>query len=308
MERRKIIIDTDTASDDSVAIMMALRSPNIEVVGITTVAGNVPIEMCTNNALVSVEMANTYVVNVYEGEKTPIKKELVTGQFAHGINGMGDVELPKPKHSKHDLHAVDAIIKLVGDNPNNIDLVAMGPLTNIARAIEKAPETMRKLRKLYIMGGNGFGEGNITQYAEFNYFVDPHAVKIVDKFNFKPILVPWNTCVSGTILVEEEMVDLKNLGYPALEFAMDINFGLLEFCKRELSEYRIVLADVGIIAVAISEDVVIDRIDATLHVIEEGEKEGHQFETEGNNNYDVVTKLDLSKVKSMIETLLSSEG
>ena len=176
---RRFVIDTDTASDDAVALVMALREPSVKVEAITVVAGNVPLDCAVTNALISIDMAGTYAPPVYVGAAKPMLRELFTAQFVHGENGMGEMELPAPKTAPKKEHAVDAIIELAQKYPGELELITLGPLTNVAIACLKAPDIMRGIKKVWIMGGSGLSAGNITPLAEFNIYVDAEAAQIV---------------------------------------------------------------------------------------------------------------------------------
>lgn len=168
---RKLIIDTDTGSDDAVALMMALLSDNIEVIGITTVCGNVPLDLATKNALMTSEICNSQVP-IFAGADKPLFRNLVTAVNVHGNDGMGDCDLIHPTTKPANGHAVDFILETVKSNPDQIEIVALGPVTNIALAILKEPETMKKVKHIWSMSTGGFGPGNTTPVAEFNVFVD----------------------------------------------------------------------------------------------------------------------------------------
>ena len=305
---RKIIIDTDTASDDAVAIIMAMRSKEIKVEAITVVAGNVPLDIAINNALISVEAANTYDVPVFAGASKPMKRALETGQFAHGMNGMGDIDLPVPTKSVEQKKAIDAIIDIVKKNPYEIDIVAIGPLTNIALAINKDPETMLKVRSVYIMGGNGFGEGNMTPYAEFNYYVDAEAVKIVSEFWSEMVLLPWNTCLTGVNIDENDIDRILNIGSKLSKFVIDINQSLVKFSIKLGQGKGFILADPGIIAILIDDDIALEYKSAFLDVIvEDNNSYGKQFVVENRkSNYKVCKKMDKKKFVDLMIKLITS--
>ena len=247
---RRIIIDTDTASDDAVAIIMAMRFKEFKVEAITVVAGNVPIDLACKNALISVEKSNTYNVPVYKGASTPMQKELLTAEFAHGMNGMGDIELDEPKLVLENKHAVDAIITLVEKYPHEIELVAIGPLTNIALAMNKNPRVMKKLKGIFVMGGNGLAEGNTTPYAEFNYYVDGLAAKIVSNFGITITQLPWHTCLEGVYIRDNDInriSEINDLG----KFVVDINTSLINFSIKHHNINGFIVCDAGIVALMI---------------------------------------------------------
>lgn len=304
---RKVIIDTDTASDDAVAIIMALRSTQIKVEALTVVAGNVPLDIAVNNALVSVKMADTYDVPVYPGERKPIKRELETGQFAHGQNGMGDVKLPKIDKLPEDMDAVSAIIKIVDENPYDIDIIAIGPLTNIAKAIQKAPNTMKKVRDVYIMGGNGLGEGNMTPHAEFNYYVDAEAVKLVSDFWENMYLLPWNTCLRDVYITKDNIASIRALNLQLGDFIVDINKSLVELNIQLGQGVGFCIADAGIVAIYLDPTIALKYKKIYLDVItDDNEFYGKQFLVDKQEvNYNVCTDFDKEKFFNLLIELIS---
>ncbi len=173
---RKIIIDTDPGQDDAVAILLALASPEIEVLGITAVAGNVPLELTQKNARKICELAGRPDVAVYAGASRPLLRPLVTAEYVHGKTGLDGPDLPEPQMPLRDMHAVDFIIEsLLSHEAEEITLCALGPLTNLALAMARAPGIVPRIREIVLMGGGCFEGGNVTPAAEFNIYVDPHA-------------------------------------------------------------------------------------------------------------------------------------
>jgi len=187
---RKIIIDTDPGQDDAVAILLALASPEeIDVLGITAVAGNVPLPLTEKNARIVCELAGRTDIPVYAGCDRPLAHTLVTAEHVHGKTGLDGPNLPDPDMPLMDGHAVDYIIDTLRTQPaNTITLCPIGPLTNIATAFEKAPDIIEKVQEIILMGGAYFEVGNITPAAEFNIYVDPEAADIVFKSG-APIVV-----------------------------------------------------------------------------------------------------------------------
>ena len=183
MPPRKIIIDTDPGQDDAVAILLALASPEeIEVLGITAVAGNVPLELTAKNALVICELAGKTDVPVLAGCDRPLGRALVTAEHVHGSSGLDGPDLPDPTMALTGGHAVDFIIDtLCNEAPGTVTLCPLGPLTNIATALQRAPDIADRVQQIVLMGGAYFEVGNITPTAEFNIYVDPEAADIVFK-------------------------------------------------------------------------------------------------------------------------------
>ena len=189
---QKIIIDTDPGQDDAVAILLALASPDeIEVLGITAVAGNVPLSLTERNARIVCELAGRPDIAVYAGCDRPLRRKLVTAEHVHGKTGLDGPELPEPKIKLQEKHGVDFIIDTILQEPeNSISLCPLGPLTNIASAILKQPKIVSRIKQIVLMGGAYFEVGNITPTAEFNIFVDPDAAKIVFEAGIDMVVMP----------------------------------------------------------------------------------------------------------------------
>ena len=183
MSARKIIIDTDPGQDDAVAILLALASPEeIDLLGITCVAGNVPLALTSKNARIVCELAGRPDVKVFAGCDRPLGRDLVTAEHVHGKTGLNGPVLPDPVMKLQDGHAVDFIIATLRDEPpGSVTLCPLGPLTNIATAFDKAPDIIDRVAEIVLMGGAYFEVGNITPTAEFNIYVDPQAADIVFK-------------------------------------------------------------------------------------------------------------------------------
>ena len=188
---RKIIIDTDPGQDDAVAILLALASPELEVSGITVVGGNVPLRHTLRNALVICELAKKTETRVFGGCDGPMKRTLVTAEYVHGETGLDGIELPEPAMRPQEMHGVDFIIEtLRSEDPGTVTLCALGPLTNIATAFEKAPDIVSRVQQIVLMGGAYFEVGNVTPAAEFNIYVDPEAADIVFKSGIDLVVLP----------------------------------------------------------------------------------------------------------------------
>ena len=189
---QKIIIDTDPGQDDAVAILLALASPDeIEVLGITAVAGNVPLSLTERNARIVCELAGRPDIAVYAGCDRPLRRKLVTAEHVHGKTGLDGPELPEPKIKLREKHGVDFIIDTIMQEPeNSVSLCPLGPLTNIASAILKQPKIVSRIKQIVLMGGAYFEVGNITPTAEFNIFVDPDAAKIVFEAGIDMVVMP----------------------------------------------------------------------------------------------------------------------
>ncbi|MCY3578406.1 MAG: nucleoside hydrolase [bacterium] len=179
-ESRPIIIDTDPGQDDAIAILAALAAPELQVLGVTAVAGNVPLELTARNARIICELAGRPDVPVFAGCDRPLRRELVTAEHVHGKTGIDGADLPDPATELHPQHAVDWMIEtLMAAGEREITICPVGPMTNVATVLETAPETAGHIREIVCMGGGFFEGGNTTPTAEFNVFVDPDAAQIV---------------------------------------------------------------------------------------------------------------------------------
>lgn len=189
MDKRKVIIDCDPGIDDALAIILALESKEIEVIGITTVSGNVESVQGAKNALKVLKLLGRLDIPVYLGESKPVKRELVTAQDTHGEDGLGETFLEEVSSEYIRENGVDFILNTL-KNQENVSIIALGPLTNLYRAIEKDSETFHRVKEIVSMGGAYKSHGNCSPVAEFNYWVDPHGAReFLKKFNGEFIMV-----------------------------------------------------------------------------------------------------------------------
>lgn len=225
---RKIIIDTDPGQDDAVAILLALASPELEVVGITAVAGNVPLALTEKNARKICELAGRSETLVFAGADRPLERKLVTAEHVHGKTGLDGPDLPEPEMPLQDKNAVDFIVEtLMAAAPGEITLCPLGPLTNIALAIRQEPAIVPRIREIVLMGGGFFEGGNITPTAEFNIYVDPEAADIVFRSGVPITMMPLD--VTHKALTSRVRVDaFRELGTRTGEATAQ----LLDFFER----------------------------------------------------------------------------
>ncbi len=203
---RQIIIDTDPGQDDAVAILLALASPELEVLGITAVAGNVPLALTQKNARIVCELAGRSDMAVYAGCDAPLVRKLVTAEHVHGKTGLDGPQLADPVMPLQAEHAVDYIIDTLRSAPSGtITLCPLGPLTNIAQAFRKAPDIIERVQEIVLMGGAYFEVGNITPAAEFNIYVDPEAAAEVFSAGVPLVVMPLD--VTHKALTTQARVD-----------------------------------------------------------------------------------------------------
>ncbi len=230
---RPFWIDTDTASDDAVALVMALRHPDVEVVGIGVVAGNVPLDLALQNALYTRELCGRSDVPIYAGSATPLSIPLETAQNVHGADGMGDIGLALTGRRPDDGDAVDELIRASHEYAGELILVTLGPLTNIAHAIERDPTLTNRIARTVAMGAVADHVGNVTPVAEFNMWADPHAVDVVLQSGLEVEFVGWDISRFFAVVEPGLASELRSIGTPLAEFCIDIQCVVAAFCATE---------------------------------------------------------------------------
>lgn len=225
---RPIIIDTDPGQDDAIAILAALASPELEVLGITAVAGNVPLELTARNALVLVELAGRPDVPVFAGCDRPLRRDLVTAEHVHGKTGIDGADLPTPSAALQTQHAVEWMAEtLLAAGEREITICPVGPMTNVATVLEAAPEAAKRIREIVCMGGGFFGGGNTTPAAEFNVFVDPDAAQIVLRCGAPVTMLPLDV-THKALMTDAWINQVRALGNRTGAAAA----GMLDFYER----------------------------------------------------------------------------
>jgi purine nucleosidase len=252
--KRKFLIDTDTASDDAVALIMALRSPDVEVVGITTVAGNVEVRQSTRNALYTAELCGVKVP-VFTGKRKPLRRAHESADWFHGKDGLGDHGYPAPQRKPEKMAGWEAIIQLVEANPGLV-MVTLGPLTNVAVALQKKPGIAKKVGRCVVMGGAPCCEGNVTPSAEYNIWCDPQAARIVARSGMPVEMVGWHLCRGGAVLNLEDIQRVQALGTKVAQFAIECNSRAQEAYLVQTGEHGISLPDPVAMTVALEPEVV----------------------------------------------------
>ena len=255
--RRAIVIDTDTASDDAVALLMALRHPAVEVIAITVVAGNVPLDLAVQNALYTVELCSSDVP-VYAGRAEPLARPLKTAQFVHGQDGMGDIGLQLRGRAPAVGDAVDVLVDLIrAHEPGSLTLVTLGPLTNVAVAFERDPSLATRLAEIVVMGGASDAVGNVSAVAEFNIWVDPEAAAIVFASGARITMVGWDISRKYATINPADADALRALG-PFAAFAVDIQAAVDTFATERTHLEGFDLPDPIAMAVALDPRVAAD--------------------------------------------------
>lgn len=306
---RRFLIDTDTASDDAVALIMALREPNITVEAITVVAGNVPLDQAVQNALYTVELCGS-AAPVYAGLAGPLLRDLHTAQDVHGQDGLGDIGLPLHGRRPADGHAVDVLIDTIMGSPGNVTLVTLGPLSNVAAALIREPGLAGAVAHCYVMGGAGKSHGNVSPLAEFNFFVDPEAVRVVLRSGMPLTQIGWDISIESAVYSTEEAKELRSIGTPFAEFTVDIQAVLDDYAKTVSHLDGFDLPDPIAMAVAIDPSIAETR---RLHVdvvIGDDPARGKDVidwlgVTGRPANVDVVTHVPQARFRTILERLLA---
>jgi purine nucleosidase len=251
---RKIIIDTDPGQDDAVAILLALASPELEVLGITAVAGNVPLSLTQKNARVVCELAGRADMRVFAGCDAPMRRKLVTAEHVHGKTGLDGPVLPNPEMPLQAAHAVDFLIETLRSEPaGSVTLCPLGPLTNIATAFARAPDIAARVQEIVLMGGAYFEVGNITPAAEFNIYVDPEAAEIVFKSGVPLVAMPLD--VTHRALVTKPRNDaFRALGNKAGVAVAEMTDFFERFDKEKYGSAGAPLHDPTVIAYLLAPD------------------------------------------------------
>lgn len=225
-----IIIDTDTAQDDCVALLVGLLDPEADLRAITMVAGNVGFDRQVLNAWMTLSVAGRLgEVPVYLGCRRPMVREWVSAENVHG-DGAGGLQMDFEGLEPESQHGVDALIELVAASPGEISIVCIGPLTNIAMAAVKDPRFVSSVKSLFIMGGSNNARGNITAAAEYNFYVDPEAAKTVFEAGFDITVVPWAPLtLNDAVFSREQIAAIGDLGTPLGAFFERVVSTTLDF-------------------------------------------------------------------------------
>lgn len=250
---RAFLIDTDTASDDAVALIMALRARDVRVIAITTVAGNIEVQQSTRNALYTVELCGSSVP-VYMGAEKPLLRTYQNATWFHGHDGLGDHNYAAPHQSPGRLHAADAIIQAIEDSPGLV-LVTLAPLTNLALALAKKPDIATKVSRCVVMGGAPCCEGNVTPAAEYNIWVDPEAARIVLLSGLPVELIGWQLSRGEAVVNEIDIARIQGFNNERAHFAIECNSYARKAYKMQTGEEGISLPDPVAMCVALDPSV-----------------------------------------------------
>ena len=314
--KNKYFIDTDTASDDAVALLMALEWDNVEVLGISIVSGNMSVEQGSINARYTVELCKKDIP-VYVGADAPLVKKREHADWFHGPDGMGNMNYPAPKLEETNEDFIEVLNNHINKYPDEITLVTLGPLTNVANFIKKYPESFLKLKNIVIMGGASNTVGNVTPAAEYNIWCDPEAADIVFKSKHHDIaMVGWELCRGEANLTEEEMELAYSFKTEKADFTIDCNKHALDSSQNWLGDPGLGLPDPVAMAVALNPavttkvsrhnvQVVIDGPARGMTIVDQlhvGESEPHIDEhwSHTERNINVIWEIDSDEWKETL--------
>ncbi|MDA8963912.1 nucleoside hydrolase [Acidimicrobiia bacterium] len=314
--KNKYFIDTDTASDDAVALLMALEWDDVEVLGISIVSGNMSVEQGSINARYTVELCKKDIP-VYVGADAPLVKKREHADWFHGPDGMGNMNYPAPKLEETNEDFIEVLNNHINQYPDEITLVTLGPLTNVANFIKKYPESFLKLKNIVIMGGASNTVGNVTPAAEYNIWCDPEAADIVFKSKHHDIaMVGWELCRGEANLTEAEMEFAYSFKTEKADFAIDCNKHALDSSQNWLGDPGLGLPDPVAMAVALNPavttkvsrhnvQVVIDGPARGMTIVDQlhvGESEPHIDEhwSHTERNINVIWEIDSDEWKETL--------
>ena len=277
---QRILIDTDPGVDDAFAIILAMRSPELQIAALTTVCGNVPVMQATQNLLTILGVLELdQFPLIAEGEAKPLVKPLVTAAHVHGEDGLGNISqllnadggplYPFAKTAVSSLSGVDLILEMATRYPDELIIVALGPLTNLAKAIRKAPAKMRRVQKIVVMGGVFETYGNVTITAEFNIFVDPHAAQEVFQFGVPIAMVPLDATHQVVLTGERLHAEIENSEDIISRFLWDATQACMEFYRQHVGFWGFYVHDALPIGMLTHPDY-FERVDAYVQVETEG--------------------------------------
>ncbi|GGS14788.1 hypothetical protein GCM10010252_62840 [Streptomyces aureoverticillatus] len=263
-----LVIDSDTGSDDAVALLLAAAGGLGDVRAVTTVAGNVPLATATRNALISLETAGRTDIPVHPGCARPMVRSLSSAQHVHGEDGMGDIGLPDPVRAPEPSHAVDVLLGLPRDRPGELTLVTLAPLTNIAAALTRDPLLFTRYRHVYCMAGAADMRGNVAPTAEFNVWADPEAARIVTRAATpdKVTWVGWDVSRKDAVMAPEDQRRLERLGTPMATFAHRVNRTVADWARDVTGLAGYDLPDPVAMAVALKPELITEREQAHVDI------------------------------------------
>lgn len=315
VKKRRVIIDTDCGSDDAMAIAMALNDEECEILMFSIVSGNVRSRQAAYNLLTVLKKCDRYYPPVYLGCNDMLKRDFVGAEDTHGKDGMGDLDLVDYSREPDAGDGVDMILKTLKENEDHsIELITLGPLTNIAMAIRKDPEVMRRVKSVTAMAVTDVAGGNVTDYAEFNIWADAEAFKEVIDFGFEDItFVAWDASLGDAVLREADIEEIRGLSGLG-KFCMDINVTLMGLNRARFHEDILDMADPAAMFAALHPEYMEECEEYHLDVdLTEGERYGyvfidHEHKMKDGPKAKICTKLNADAYKRYIHEHLKDRS
>ncbi|MFS4467764.1 nucleoside hydrolase [Maribacter sp. 2210JD10-5] len=307
---RKLIIDTDTASDDAVALIMAVKQPEVSIEAITVVAGNVPLNQAVQNAMYTLALCEADLP-VYPGLDKPLVRALKTAEHVHGNDGMSDIGLPLHGFTPKSEHAVTTLIDRINKYEGEISLICLAPLTNIATALLLDKSIATKVKDCVIMGGVGQGRGNVTPLSEYNFWADPEAAKIVFESGIPIKMVGWDVSREYAVFDDTEVQKLREIGTPLADFAVDVQKTLVEYAQQSSHLKGFDLPDPIAMAIALDDTIATESKKAFVSILLNDDESRGQTVIDfiGSSgrppNAEVVLKADSQKFIAMLHRALA---
>jgi len=268
----RLIIDTDTAGDDVFSLMLALTRPGVTVEAITIAHGNVGFQQHAENALVTLDRCGKLdAVPVYLGAQAPFTRAPLDAAYVFGRDGMSDSGFPQTGRRPAEGHAVDELVRRIMAAPGEITLIAQAPLTNIALAYLREPGIAKALKALWVMGGTDNGVGNVTPAAEYNFYVDPEAAKIVVNAGFNLTIATWTLTLADGLWSTEQLAELAAVGTDKARFFTDVNRASLAFARETEGLDGSLHPDALTCAIALDETLILAAEDCVVDVETMGE-------------------------------------
>ncbi|MCY0899099.1 MAG: nucleoside hydrolase [Firmicutes bacterium] len=266
-----LVVDTDTAGDDVIALLIALNTPWVQLHGITINCGNVAFDYQVENALTTVEVAGrSGEVPVYPGARVPLMREWVSADYVHGKDGMGESYFSPAKQRPEAEHAVSFLLRMARQYAGDLVIVAQAPLTNLALAVRQDAEFARRVKELWVMGGSVSGMGNVEPLSEYNFYVDPEAAAIVFGAGFNLYMVGWDVSLEAAVLTEAELAQIATLNTPLSRFFMATQRKVLEF-NRAHNIYGTTHPDALTMALALDRRLWLEGSDYAVAIETRGE-------------------------------------
>jgi purine nucleosidase len=306
---RKIWIDTDAGTDDAIALMMAFADPSIEIVGITTVGGNVALERVVQNVLYLCELCGRDIP-VYVGSAQPLNRNLDVADFIHGKDGLGDAGLPAYDRIPRQGDPIEALASAIQKFPYVLELVTLGPLTNIAKFLSYNADLFVQLKKVYIMGGLLSLPGNITPFSEYNIWADPEAADQVLRSGFQMIMVGWDVTLQAAALTLQEIEEIKNIGTIRAKIAAAIQQVRIYWSLDNERETLVTLADPLAMSIVLNDNIISESSYHALGVTLDLDDSPHRgyvtkLTTQQKLPIQVVTKADAVAFREILKKSLS---